>query len=854
MKKYQALLLFLLVAFSLQAVEPLSMLQSAVVDSALQKICMTRSDLSFHFYSDKPDTFRLSLVNRLFNNSLSAFTVCDSIAEKHWLLKGNLKEQIRYNASLLEVNFPTPSITANSLTSPTKTTNNQIINLIQSYLSPINVAIYNSLGNFSDSDRVYLQKYIDGSDTLHIDPLLDDLRKTRLQVLHEDKVKLRYFHIAAKINRTAQYQSAWLTADLIEKLLPLIQNADSVSQKEHLNIDTPWGNIVINPQSDELINAIFAISYNGNQTWSMPSKKPFFVMIDLNGNDSYQGEQFSLGSGYMGVNALIDLHGNDTYQGKDYSIACGYLGTGILMDVEGDDHYQGESNTEAAGILGIGLLVDQGGNDVYECSLNGQAFASVWGVGTLIDHAGNDFYLVKQKHLDSMRYDDHFESLSQGFSIGERPYFSGGIGILADQSGNDTYVADIYGQGSSYWYAIGGLIDQNGNDHYTSYQYSQGAGIHLAFGCLIDFGGNDNYQSNGVSQGCGHDFGFGGLFDYKGDDNYVCQGLSQGGGNADAISFFMDVNGQDGYIAKTANTMGYSDLRRGYGYIGLFFDLNGDDFYGSPSGKNNSQWIQSTYGIGSDCSDTKLNEVAPTRIYGAVPIDVPLGKDVETLFLQSAAMEQKYAPLFEPARKRLIEMGDTTVVFLMQQLDTELPREQLTLTEVIPKIGHKALPYLYKELQSGKPEHIGFSLYLIGKTEDSTAFQSIVPYAQKGKYRYAAIQALAYLKDKRAIPYLISALDDSISAVRREAAIGLQSLSSIDALPALIKTLSDPYQEVRYAAQSAIVKINPLPSDFILQHFDNESDRVQRLLLLCLKQSTEPNVLQFIQMKEKAFQ
>ena len=62
---------------------PLDILQNTHIDSALSKIKMTRKDLTFNLNLTKADTFRLSLINRLFKKPLSTFDVCDSIAEYH---------------------------------------------------------------------------------------------------------------------------------------------------------------------------------------------------------------------------------------------------------------------------------------------------------------------------------------------------------------------------------------------------------------------------------------------------------------------------------------------------------------------------------------------------------------------------------------------------------------------------------------------------------------------------------------------------------------------------------------------------------------------------------------------------
>ena len=52
-----------------------------------------------------------------------------------------------------------------------------------------------------------------------------------------------------------------------------------------------------------------------------------------------------------------------------------------------------------------------------------------------------------------------------------RPFAGGGVGILCDLKGYDRYIADVYGQGASYWYSTGLLLDAEGDDIYRAYQY-----------------------------------------------------------------------------------------------------------------------------------------------------------------------------------------------------------------------------------------------------------------------------------------------------------------------------------------------------------------------------------------------
>ncbi|MEA3475304.1 MAG: HEAT repeat domain-containing protein [Candidatus Cloacimonadota bacterium] len=821
--------------------QPLDILQKTHIDSALSKIKMTREDLTFNLNLTKADTFRLSLINRLFRKPLSTFNVCDSIAEYHFQNIENLDSLIIFDSKLLDVDFK-KSETAKPKEFQLEIsfeelhpTNKKILTSILTALPEIMSNIDSAYSSFSDSELVFLKKY-----AKEYFLQSEDIKEKSLKELNEaeieDREKSKKFgKIASKLERGNLVNAAVLTSQLIYTIDSLVfASKDSLFFNDKIALETEYGKIAINPSNNTNIsNYIFVIDYTGNDIYKFSKENKFSVILDYSGDDIYIGEDFCQGAGYFGINFLIDYKGDDLYSAKNYAQGIGYFGIGILSDKKGDDKYFAQNMVQGGSAYGIGLLLDNNGNDTYECCLYGQGFGFCWGFGGLIDNSGNDNYLVTQKYVDILRYDEHFESLSQGFGFGMRPYYSGGIGILADKNGNDNYLSDIYGQGVAYWYALGGLVDREGNDHYKSYQYAQGAGVHLAFGTLIDYFGNDNYNSKGVSQGCGHDYAFGGLYDFQGDDNYVCYDLSQGAGNADAISFFLDANGDDGYIAKRDITMGYSDLRRGFGYIGLFLDLNGNDFYGSLWGENNNYWIHSTYGIGVDSKNSYLDTLAPGKEYDMKPADEPLGEDIETLFMQASAASQKFQYLVQPAREKIIAMGDSAMPFLVDKLNTESARESHALYEMIPKIGKPAVPFLEKVLQDSVKDKIRFTMIILGKIKEESSYPILAEYTQSKNpsYRASSIKALGDLGYSKAIPLFIESLKDSIVSVRRESAIALQKINNQNAVLPLIAATDDEFQEVRYSAEIALIKIGVDAEKIIQKNYSKVTVRSKKHLI-----------------------
>ena len=230
--------------------------------------------------------------------------------------------------------------------------------------------------------------------------------------------------------------------------------------------------ICINPPTEyNLDNALFVIDYQSHNIYKQTQNNPLLVLMDYYGNDRYEGSAYSQGGVFMGLQVFVDFTGDDYYLAGSNSQGAACLGLGALIDFEGNDYYNAEAVVQGAGKLGIGILYDISGNDQYFCSLYGQGFGYTKGFGALVDINGSDTYIVKKSREDWLRYDSHFESLSQGCGLGIRPYYSGGTGVLVDKNGNDTYISDIYGQGTAYWYALGALVDGSGHDQYISYQH-----------------------------------------------------------------------------------------------------------------------------------------------------------------------------------------------------------------------------------------------------------------------------------------------------------------------------------------------------------------------------------------------
>ena len=290
------------------------------------------------------------------------------------------------------------------------------------------------------------------------------------------------------------------------------------------------------------------------------------VVIDLGGNDTYRGSDVAV----RAFSAIVDFAGDDRYELSGPGLGAAVAGASLVLDFDGDDSYRAPHASQGFAAFGVGALLDLGGNDRYELGAWGQGFGLAGGVGLLWDTAGDDRYAASGP-ADSF---DRGGGLSgaQGAGMGPRNLLAGGIGILRDDAGNDAYVAEMFAQGTGYYYGIGVLWDRGGDDRYQAVRYAQGTGVHEAIGVLRDEGGNDVYGlSFGVGQGMGLDLAVGALVDTAGDDSYRAGVLAQATATANGIGVLEDAGGSDRFEIATADRQwGHAEWSRGLPSMGIF--------------------------------------------------------------------------------------------------------------------------------------------------------------------------------------------------------------------------------------------------------------------------------------------
>jgi hypothetical protein len=600
--------------------------------------------------------------------------------------------------------------------------------------------------------------------------------------------------------------------------------------------------IIIAGKEDNVYEVDYAliIDLGGNDVYRLKNNGKFdgnfSCIIDVSGSDVYTTESnYSLGGSVFASSFIFDREGDDNYNCKNAGLGAAIGGLCVVYDENGNDTYHGISFSLGAASFGAGLVVDRNGNDIYTANSYSQGFGMTEGFGAIIDSKGNDSYLVDARSLDIGRYEDHYVSMCQGFGLGVRPFYAGGIGLIIEDEGNDIYNTDIFGQGGAYWYSLGAIIDKSGQDKYNGYQYSQGSGIHLAVGLLKDYAGWDFYQSNGVSQGCGHDFGFGLLYDVKGNDNYSAYSLSQGAGNANGIGILIDESGRDGYLNKQPEiSRGYGNPRREYGSIGIFLDVSGFDFYSEP--KDSVITNTSTWGV---FNDYYLREEPPTE---SVPTEfkVPLSISplfergdkeglIANFFIMAKTIEPRFSFWQEYGFNKLVEDSVNTSEFILTKLATSDHRETLlmrNLTRRIPyAVSNAVINKLNDYLRSTRikqtitPEQVSFACYLLGESSlpDGKEILLQLTYEDNIRIRSNAVNALGKLKiDSLDMDFITRAASRLTELYKehsgkklynKDIAFAFKNFKLQSNIPVLDEMLSDNYFGVRFLAEENLKEL-----------------------------------------------
>lgn len=419
---------------------------------------------------------------------------------------------------------------------------------------------------------------------------------------------------------------------------------------------TPVGRIIIGGSGNDIHELdgpiLLMLELGGDDSYFGPiganagSAQPISIAIDLSGSDTYSYHEVGVaddagllpsdgagraspvrggngavslstvgrqGAGRGGIGILYDLGtGEDHYRSLRFGQGFGLLGVGVLVDEQGGATLEVEAAGQGAGFFGTGILMLGDGANTLTAFHASQGFGGPYGVGIVVGGRGDDRYtafpgdplLGDALYRERLGGPDAAYSASQGAAVGylataTRGQASGGLGLLVERGGADTYVAGLGAQGYGRTYGVGQLFDADGVDHYTSSGFAQGAGLDSGHGLLHDEAGDDFYGSVTAaaesSLGFGTNFGGGICYDHAGNDTYFGGFNAFGSGTLNGLGIFAEVAGNDGYTSESNDTFGKAALtvagsspdtnpRRDIGTFAIFAEGGGADRYTRPDG------------------------------------------------------------------------------------------------------------------------------------------------------------------------------------------------------------------------------------------------------------------------------
>lgn len=573
----------------------------------------------------------------------------------------------------------------------------------------------------------------------------------------------------------------------------LADNYDNIDwQEEEFIFESELGGIYIGSIYDDCIDvhdfcAIINPSGNDIYNYLNTNQKNFF-QLDFSGNDIYRSNS-ALFSAKSGFSQVYDFDGKDVYIGGDETISS-KLGFSELIDFKGDDIYKGRMYSLSASMFGACLLADYSGSDSYSVGEYGEGFASTWGISLLLDKRGRDFYESGNINFHAPLAPNDYLSMSQGMGFGFRNELGGGIGILIDRDGNDTYNGGVYAQGVGYWYSLGILIDNKGNDFFNAVYYPQGSGIHLAGGFFYNGSGEDSYYSkHGPGQGAGHDFGVGIFIDDSGNDHYSVEG-GNGLGLTNSVGIFLDKRGDDRYENGMSDNYGYGKGARSTGSIGIFIDGSGQDYYAKKAMRDSSLWRQGIYGIGIDTlyykADTSLG-----NIENQLPLIIAEDASMEEIFAYASEWEVgNVKERVRKARNIMLEREkESRRYILSNKMGTQSGLEFRAIKSFF-KNAPDSQKYIKESLISSDSLVIKNGITLVGLLKLKKYQPLIDRYYLNSKYLYTCISAYGEIKDVRNIDKIAKYSHSNNEKLRFYVASALKKLGMKESIE-ILDTMKD---------------------------------------------------------------
>ncbi|MCK4695783.1 MAG: hypothetical protein KAT74_08475, partial [Candidatus Cloacimonetes bacterium] len=386
------LLIFLLFPFIVQA-QMLDSLSTAMIDSCLSYLHLTREELGFEKAWAVDDTFKLEIVDYLLHNPLKLPGYVEQTLDVTDKNIGNPVQLFRFVAEQLDIKIMEKELQELAIEDFTFDPQNPFENLLLaiSKAEPYRKRFYSALDSLELHDLIMaapnmwadeedsLDAKLKGSWQFEVGAYVDTSR-----TVDDDRI----LNIIKKLDREALAKTGIIFIDAVWKLKnvfesnmyqfgPVKGKIEGVQGEVLYFQQTDFGKMIIGGEGDNVYSRDFAviIDIGGNDTYRCRAGgaigelgNPFSLVLDLSGNDIYLAEEKAVtqGAGFLGIGTLIDCEGNDIYQGYNYSQGVGFFGIGLLYDNNGFDDYRAGFYSQGGGHVGIGFLMDNDqGDDRY---------------------------------------------------------------------------------------------------------------------------------------------------------------------------------------------------------------------------------------------------------------------------------------------------------------------------------------------------------------------------------------------------------------------------------------------------------------------------------------------------------
>ena len=172
----------------------------------------------------------------------------------------------------------------------------------------------------------------------------------------DSPMPLKFFEMAARLDITALVHSAQKLTLIVDAVYALDFSGIYL---EDFRWEEEGVKLFISSQSNTEFaeEADFFISLGShnvfkNSAGGTRGRRPSALHISVGGYNSYEGDHFVQGSGFLGVGILANFGEGNSYKALSYSQGAGFLGVGLLANYQGHNQYELDFFGQSAAAFG----------------------------------------------------------------------------------------------------------------------------------------------------------------------------------------------------------------------------------------------------------------------------------------------------------------------------------------------------------------------------------------------------------------------------------------------------------------------------------------------------------------------